>query len=61
MNIYTTRNYGVYVRSSDLEIWHLDRITWFVNACTEKEVNAHFGLQTLIVGPLNFFPKFLET
>lgn len=52
---------GVYIRSSDIEIWRLDRVTNLEGTLYEQEFNAQFGLQTIIVGPLRQFPPFLET
>jgi hypothetical protein len=55
------KSYGVYIRTSDLEIWRLDRITWLEDTWHEDEFNAQFGFQTLIVGPWTVFPEFIET
>lgn len=55
------RNYGVYTRESDTQVWVLENITNRSAAELAEEVNAHFGVETMIVGPLRVFPKFLET
>ena len=53
--------YGIYIRSSDIEIWRLDRVTCLEGTLHEEEFNMQFGVQTLVVGPLREFPPFLET
>lgn len=54
--------YGVYIRSSDIEVWRLCHVVRLKEETLhEEEFNAQFGLQTLIVGPLSEFPPFLET
>lgn len=55
------RNYGVYTRENDTQAWTLENITNRSMAELAKEVNAHFEVQTLIVGPLKVFPRFVET
>jgi hypothetical protein len=55
------RNYGVYTRQNDTQAWVLETITNRSVAKLAEEVNAQFGVETLIVGPLSVFPKFLET
>jgi hypothetical protein len=55
------QNYGVYTRENETQIWTLEYVTNRSVAEIADEVNAHFGVQTLIVGPLTVFPKFVET
>jgi hypothetical protein len=55
------RNYGVYTRTSDLHIWKLEKITTLEQARVEEEINAQFGVFTLIAGPWTVFPEFTET
>jgi hypothetical protein len=55
------RNYGVYTRENDTQAWVLENITNRRVAELAEEVYAQFGAETLIVGPLSVFPKFLET
>ena len=55
------RNYGVYVRENDAQVWTLEHITNRSMAELEEEMNVQFGAQTLVVGPLAVFPKFAET
>ena len=55
------RNYGVYIRENDTQAWTLEYITNRSMAELAEEVNAEFGLQTLTVGPLAIFPRFMET
>jgi hypothetical protein len=55
------RNYGVYTRENDTQIWALENITNRPVAELAKEVNAQFGVETLIVGPQSTFPKVLES
>jgi hypothetical protein len=54
-------NYGVYTRENDTKAWTLEYITNRLMAELAEEVNAQFGVQTLIVGPLVSFPRFVET
>jgi hypothetical protein len=55
------RNYGVYTRENDTQAWTLEYITNRWMAQLAEEVNAQFGVQTLIVGPITVFPRFVET
>jgi hypothetical protein len=55
------RNYGIYTRQNDMQIWQLDRITSREDTEWAEEFNAQFGFQTLIVGPRIGFPNWLET
>lgn len=55
------RNYGVYTRENDTQVWTLETITNRSMAELAEEVNAQFGVQTLTVGPLTVFPRFVET
>jgi hypothetical protein len=55
------KNYGVYTRTSDLQVWKLEKITTLDQARVEEEFNSQFRVSTLIAGPLTFFPKFVET
>jgi hypothetical protein len=55
------RDYGVYTRENDTQAWTLEYITNRWMAELAEEVNARFGVQTLIVGPQAAFPRFVET
>jgi len=55
------KHYGVYTRNSDLQAWKLEKITTLDQAHIEEDFNSQFGVFTLVVGPLTFFPKFVET
>jgi hypothetical protein len=55
------RNYGIYTRQNDIQIWQLDRVTSKEDTEWAEEFNAQFGFQTLIVGPRTVFPNWLET
>jgi hypothetical protein len=56
-----TKNYGVYVRSSDAHAWQLEQITNREMAYIAADANANFHMQTLIIGPFSTFPKWLES
>ena len=55
------KNYGVYIREVGAQAWQLEEITNKEKAHVAEEANVNFGVQTLIVGPLSTFPKWLET
>jgi hypothetical protein len=55
------RNYGVYTRENDTQVWTLEYITNRCMAELAEEVNRQFSVQTLIVGPLAVFPTSVET
>jgi hypothetical protein len=55
------QNYGVYTRENDTQVWVLENITNRSVAELAEDVNAQFGVETLVVGPLSVFPNFLET
>lgn len=55
------KNYGGYVREGMLHFWHLEMITNREMARIAEEANVNFGVQTLIIGPLSTFPRWLET
>jgi hypothetical protein len=48
-------------RENDLQVWTLEYVTNYPTAKLAEEVNGHFGVQTLIVGPARTFRRFLET
>lgn len=54
-------SYGVYVRESDADVWRLEMITNREMAHIAEETNVNFAIQTLIIGPLSTFPRWLET
>lgn len=55
------QSYGVYTRENDTQVWTLENVTNYPTAKLTEEVNGHFGVQTLIVGPSSAPPQFLET
>jgi hypothetical protein len=55
------QKYGVYTRKSDIEVWCLEYITNLEVARIAEDHNTQCGLSTLIVGPRETFPQFLET
>jgi hypothetical protein len=55
------QNYGVYTSRNDVQGWILENVTNYPMAKLAEEVNGHFGIRTLIVGPATTFPQFLET
>jgi hypothetical protein len=55
------RNYGVYTRENDMQVWTLESVTNYPMAKLAEEVNSNFGVQTLIVGSNTVFPPFVET
>jgi hypothetical protein len=55
------REYGIYIRPTDIDVWRLDRITTWEEAQWAEEFNAQFGFQTMILGPQTEFRKYLES
>jgi len=52
--------FGVYTRASDIELWKLNYVTNHEAAKIAEALSEHFGVSAMIVGPLRFFPVFLE-